>query len=228
MDAAELEAAFSPKTKVLVLNTPNNPTGKVFSRPELEMIAGLCRERGVAVISDEVYEWIVHDELSHVRIAGKVFSATGWRIGWAIAPAELLNGPRYVLQLSGYIVCTPIQEALARSFERETALLRQQSPECHFKSMQRKCQQKRNQLAAALKSVGLHPIVPEGGYFMLADIREIMAKLDLCSDSSEVKDVRFMKWLLQQHGLLAIPPSHFYSAQHRSIGENYIRFCFFK
>ncbi|KAF2361420.1 Aminotransferase class I/classII [Trinorchestia longiramus] len=243
LDIDELEKAFTTRTKALILNTPHNPTGKVFSRTELEDIAALCRKKNVVVFSDEVYEWIVHDDLEHVRFAslpgmwertvtlgsaGKTFSVTGWKIGWAIGPSNLLQGPKYVHQNYGYIICTPVQEALARSFERETRLLREGSSDCYFKELQTLCQKKRDQIACVLEKAGLHPIVPQGGYFILADVRDIMSKVEVGGDPTEPKDVRFVKWLVRNRKLQGIPPSAFFSDQHKSIGEDYVRFCFFK
>ncbi|KAF2346250.1 Aminotransferase class I/classII, partial [Trinorchestia longiramus] len=148
LDPAELSAAFSSKTKAIVVNTPNNPVGKVFSRAELEMIADLCKKHNVVAIMDEVYEWMTYTGEQHIRMAnlpgiwertvtigsaGKTFSVTGWKIGWTIGPKNLLAGPKVVHQHSVYTCTTPVQEAVALGFEEELA--RRDTPECYFKSL---------------------------------------------------------------------------------------------
>ena len=130
LDPAELRAAFGPKTKMIILNTPNNPLGKVFTRPELEMIADLCQRHNVLCLSDEVYEWMVFKPAEHIRIAGlpgmwertitigsagKTFSVTGWKLGWAYGPAPLMRNLQVVHQNTLYACSTPLQVSVGRA-----------------------------------------------------------------------------------------------------------------
>jgi len=241
LDPAELEAAFTPNTKAIIVNTPNNPLGKVYTREELEVIAALCRKHDVIAIMDEVYEWMTYDNNKHVRMAtlpgmwertitigsaGKTFSVTGWKIGWSIGPAALLAGPKVIHQHSVYTCSTPIQEAIAQGFEEE--IDRRDTPQCFFNELPRDLKVKRDLMVRILKDCGLSPIVPEGGYFILANVKDLMAKVDVGGDPSEPKDFRFVKWLSRQRKLQGIPPSAFFSSAHKAIGEDYIRFCFIK
>jgi len=241
LDPAELRAAFSPKTKAIVVNTPNNPLGKVYTRSELEEIAALCKEHDVVAIMDEVYEWMTYDGNTHVRMAtlpgmwertvtigsaGKTFSVTGWKVGWTIGPQALLAGPKVIHQHSVYTCSTPIQEAIAAGFELE--LSRRGTPQCYFTELPAELAVKRDRMVGLLETAGLAPIVPEGGYFIMADVSGLAARVDVGGDPKETKDFRFVKWLSRHRGLQGIPPSAFFAEQHKSIGEDYIRFCFIK
>lgn len=182
LDINELEGLFNTKTKMIILNTPHNPLGKVFRREELEKIAALCRKWNVLCLSDEVYEWIVFDEREHIRIctlpgmwertltigsAGKTFSVTGWKIGWVYGPANLMRPLQLIHQNCVYTCPTPLQEAIARSFEIE--IDRFNSPDCYFRSLARELTEKRDFMANFLREAGMTPIIPEGSYFMLAN-----------------------------------------------------------
>lgn len=243
----ELAAAFNERTKMFILNTPHNPLGKVFSRAELEQIAGLCRTHDTLVLSDEVYEWMVFEEegeaVKHVRIctlpdmwqrtitvgsAGKTFSVTGWKLGWAYGPAPLIRHLQVVHQNSLYTCSTPLQEALARAFEAEMGL--RGKPDCFLTSLAVELRAKRDKMAAALRAGGLSPVLPQGGYFMLADWSQLPRdRIDLTRYvPDKPDDHRFVYWLVQEHGLQGIPPSSFYSDQNKRLADNYIRFCFIK
>ncbi|KAK7067172.1 Kynurenine--oxoglutarate transaminase 3 [Halocaridina rubra] len=241
LDPKELANAFSDKTKAIIVNTPNNPLGKVFKVEELMMIADLCKKHNVIAIMDEVYEWMTYTGYKHVRMAtlpdmwertitigsaGKTFSVTGWKTGWAYGPAELLKGPQVIHQHSVYTCTTPVQEAVAQGFEIE--LERFGTPDCYFLSLPAELEVKRDNVVRILNEAGLNPIVPEGGYFILADTRSITSKIDIGGDPKERKDFRFVKWLSRNRKLQGIPPSAFYSPDHGHIGEDYIRFCFIK
>lgn len=241
LDPDELAAAFNSKTKAIVVNTPNNPLGKVYKREELMMIADLCKKHNSVAIMDEVYEWMTYTGQEHVRMAtlpgmwertitigsaGKTFSVTGWKTGWAYGPAYLLKGPQVIHQHSVYTCTTPVQEAVAQGFEEE--LKRYGTPECYFNSLPAELEVKRDTIVKILSEAGLNPIVPEGGYFIMADVRDIASKVDIGGDPNERKDFRFVKWLSRNRKLQGIPPSAFFSPEHGDIGENYIRFCFIK
>ncbi|XP_060645763.1 kynurenine aminotransferase isoform X1 [Drosophila nasuta] len=241
LDEDELAKLFNEKTKMIILNTPHNPTGKVFHRKELEVIADLCRKWNVLCVSDEVYEWLVFDGVEHVRIntlpgmwertitigsAGKTFSVTGWKTGWAYGPHELIRNLQMVHQNSVYTCPTPLQEGVARSFELE--LERLDKPECYFHSLPRELQPKRDFMAKFLNEAGLRPTIPEGGYFMLADWTPLASKLNLDSETDKYKDYKFTKWMTKNMGLQGIPPSAFYSEPNKHLGEDFVRYCFIK
>lgn len=240
LDPEELASKFTKHTKAIVLNTPNNPLGKVYKREELQVIADLCVKHGALCISDEVYEWLVYDGAEHVKIAtlpgmwehtitigsaGKTFSATGWKVGWAMGPDHLLKHAKTVHQNCVYHCATAAQEAVAHGFQRELDCFGK--PESYFLQFPRQLQQKRSRLAQSLLAVGMQPIMPEGGYFLIADISTL--KADLQDDANqEPYDYRFVKWMIKNKGLATIPVSAFYSAEHKKDFENYVRFCFVK
>ncbi|KAL1450893.1 hypothetical protein WDU94_003204 [Cyamophila willieti] len=245
LDPQELESKFSSKTKLIILNTPHNPLGKVFDRSELELIANLCKKYNVICISDEVYEWQVYKPKEHIRIctlpdmfertitigsAGKTFSMTGWKLGWAYGPAALMRNLQIVHQNCIYTSNTPTQEAVARSFETEinkmTSAGSQQ--ECYFYSISDELRPKREILAEALTKAGMIPVIPDGGYFMLADWTQLKPLLKLDSESDKYQDFKFAKWMTKNVKLQGIPPSAFYSDENKNLGENLIRYCFFK
>jgi len=241
LDADALEDIFNDKTKAIIINNPNNPLGKVFSRSELEQICALCKKHDVLIISDDVYEHITYDETPLVRVAslpgmwertitigsaGKSFSVTGWKLGWAYGPTKLIKNCQVVHQHCVHQIPTPIQEAVGRAFEIE--LERFGSPESYFVALGRKLKQKRDLLAAGLQQYGLKPIIPEGGYFLLVDWSSLENKVDFSSENDTEKDYRFVKWLSKTRGLQVIPPSTFYSKEHKNIGERFVRFCFIK
>ncbi|MFN7210713.1 MAG: aminotransferase class I/II-fold pyridoxal phosphate-dependent enzyme, partial [Aggregatilineales bacterium] len=205
-DPDELAAAFTPRTKAIIINTPHNPTGKCYSRRELEIIAELCLRHDVLAITDEVYEHITYDGAQHVRLAtlagmaertltisslGKTFSATGWKVGWAIGAPELVESVNRAHQFITYSVATPLQAAAA------TAL---QLPDSYFEALRADYQRKRDWLLAMLQSAGFQPLAPQGGYFIMADWRD--AAPDHIRD-----DVQFAEWLISEVGVACIPPS---------------------
>ncbi len=232
LDLDELARAFSPRTRLLVLNTPHNPVGKVFTREELQAIGELAQQHDVWVLSDEVYEWMVYPDASHVRIgalpgmwertvtlgsAGKTFSVTGWKIGWAIAPPHLAHAILMAHQWIPFCVATPLQEAVAVAFEQAEAL-------GYFRELVAMYQAKRDKLVHALERAGLTPTVPDGSYFVLADT----GHLDVPVPQGERRDVAVCRWLTTQVGVAAIPPSAFYSPAHRHLVANLARFTFCK
>ncbi|XP_063000555.1 kynurenine--oxoglutarate transaminase 1 isoform X2 [Elgaria multicarinata webbii] len=241
LDLAELEAKFTQRTKAIVLNSPNNPLGKVFSKVEMEAIAAVCVKHDVVCFSDEVYEWLVYDGNEHVRIgslpgmwdrtvtigsAGKSFSATGWKVGWALGPDHLLKHLRTVHQNSVYHCGTAPQEAVARVLEKEFE--RFGTPQSYFFQLPQQLQRKRDFLIQSLEAVGMKPIVPEGSYFLTADLSTFKVELPGLPDSEEPYDSRFAKWMIKNKGLAAIPVSAFYSPPQKKNFDHFIRFCFAK
>ncbi|XP_059213493.1 kynurenine--oxoglutarate transaminase 1-like isoform X2 [Centropristis striata] len=241
LSADELASKFTPRTKAVVINTPNNPLGKVYKTEELQMIADLCIKHDVLCISDEVYEWLTYDGNKHVKIAslpgmwertvtigsaGKTFSATGWKVGFVISSGNLIKHMKTIHQNCVYHCATAAQEAVARGFEREYEVFG--TPESYFQQLPAMLHQKRKKLAACLESVGLQPIMPEGGYFMITDISSVKVDFNDQSTDDEPRDFRFVKWLTKEKGLATIPVSAFYSPEHSKEFDKYIRFCFVK
>lgn len=236
-----MRSLFGPKTKALILNTPHNPLGKVFSQSELEFIAKLCKQWDVLCIADEVYEWMVYKPNKHIRIctlpgmwertitigsAGKTFSVTGWKIGWAYGPESLMHNLQIVHQNCVYTCATPIQEAIALGFEHE--LPRLASPDCYFNSISEELVSKRDKMVDFLSDIGMTPTVPQGGYFMLADWKALASKCDFSKEPDKWMDYKFTKWMTKNIKLQGIPPSAFYSEENKPLAENYVRYCFFK
>jgi len=241
LDPEELKQVFNSNTKAIIFNNPNNPLGKVFNASEIKEICDLCQQHDVLMISDDVYEHMVYDDHKMIRVAelpgmwdrtitigsaGKTFSVTGWKLGWAYGPEHLVKNCQVVHQNCVYACPTPIQEAVARAFELE--MTRLDSPECYFRSISVDLASKRDFIGRVLRDVGMKPVIPEGGYFMMANWKDLAHKIDLSSESDEQRDYRFVKWLSKNRKLQGIPPSAFFSQPHKYIGEDYIRFCFIK
>jgi len=202
-DPDELRAAFNPKTRAIMLNTPQNPTGRVFTMEELTLIADLCKEFDVTVISDEVYEHLLFDDAKHIPIAtlpdmlertvtigsaGKTFGMTGWKIGWAYGPPELIAGVGQAHQYVAFAANHPAQVAVAHAFTL---------PESYFDEYRAMYTAKRDLMMQALEGAGLKATQPKGTYFVMADF----------SDMFDGDDVEFTKYLITEIGVAAIPPS---------------------
>ena len=221
VDPDELRAAFSGATRAVLLNTPHNPTGRVFSRPELQMIADLCCEHDAIAISDEVYEHLVFDG-EHIAIAsldgmrertvtlsslGKTFSLTGWKIGWAIASPSLTAGVRASHQFLTFATSTPLQHGAV-------AALR--GPASYFEGLVADYRERRDLLVAGLDEIGFEVYDPAGTYFVLADHTRF----------GFADDVAFCRHLIESVGVAAIPPSAFYHDP--TDGRALVRFAFCK
>ncbi|KAH7971043.1 hypothetical protein HPB49_018365 [Dermacentor silvarum] len=186
LDTEELTSKFNSKTRMIVVNTPHNPTGKVFSREELEVIAHLCRKHDVICLMDEVYEWIIYEGAKHIRMntlpgmwqrtitvgsAGKAFSITGWKIGWAYGPQRLLRGLQLVHQNCVCGLSTLLQEAIAVGLEK--AMEPGSEPSRYWSDLSRDLQSKRDFLCASLRAAGMAPTVPQGGYFLVGNFSSL-------------------------------------------------------
>ncbi|MBS1537175.1 MAG: aminotransferase class I/II-fold pyridoxal phosphate-dependent enzyme, partial [Bacteroidetes bacterium] len=217
----ELSAAFSPKTKAIIINTPHNPAGTVFTHQELIMIAELCQEYDVLAITDEVYEHIIFSEAQHRRIAsipgmehrtltissaGKTFSFTGWKVGWAIGAAELQTALRRVHQFTVFATATPFQYASADGLRLGDE---------YYQELSRDYQARRDYLLDVLTRVGLQPTKPEGAYFIMANIEHFGKNTD-----------EFCRWLIKEIGVAAIPPKTLYL--HATDAAPFVRFTFCK
>jgi aminotransferase len=220
IDFDQLRAAFTPKTKAVVLCTPSNPSGKMFTRAELEVIGAMCREHGAWVFTDEIYEYIVHDGRKHVSMASidefrdititvsgfsKTFSITGWRIGYVVADA-LVAGPIGLMN-DLFAICapTPLQWGVARALE---------IGDDYYVNLAADYTKKRDMLTAALTESGFKPYPPQGAYYMLAEIPEGIA------DSAECA-----RLLLDQARVAAVPGTAFFESE---TGKRMLRWCFAK
>jgi N-succinyldiaminopimelate aminotransferase len=219
-DPRELRAAFSRRTKALILNTPHNPTGTVFPRSDLALIAELCQEFDALAITDEVYEHVVFEGAQHVRLAtlpgmwdrtltlggaGKTFSCTGWRIGWAIGPARLQEALCRLRQFTVFAAATPFQFAVAAGLR---------CPGSYFHQLAADYQARRDFLLEALAACGLKPTKPAGGFFILTDI----------SSFRHADGRKFCSFLAKKIGVVGVPTDTFYLHQH--YGERIVRFTF--
>ena len=223
-DADELRSAFSKKTRALILNTPQNPSGRVFTLQELNMIAELCIEYDVTVIADEVYEHLIFAPARHIPIAtlpgmfertvtvssaGKLFSMTGWKIGWVYGSPDLVQGVLGAHQFVTFAVHHPSQEAIAYALNL---------PDSYYETFQAMYEKKRQLILTALDGSGLKSYVPEGTYFVMANY----------SDVFDGTPLEFTRYLTKDIGVACIPPESFYSQEHAHIGHGYVRFAFCK
>lgn len=222
VDEATLTSLFNDKTRLIIVNSPHNPTGKLFTSTELSLIANLCQKYDVIALTDEVYEHIVFDNQTHLPLAalpgmaertvmisslGKTFSVTGWKVGWAIAQPELTRAIFRAHQFMTFCGAAPLQAAAVTAVS---------SPPQFYETLTQLYTQKRNFLVDALRSAGLEPIVPGGTYFVMVDI----SGLDFAND------VAFCRFLTTEIGVAAIPPSAFY--QNPADGAGLARFAFCK
>jgi N-succinyldiaminopimelate aminotransferase len=223
-DPDELRAAFHKNTRALILNTPQNPSGRVFTRQELTLIAELCIEHDVTVISDEVYEHLLFAGAQHIPIAtlpgmfertvtisssGKSFNATGWKIGWVYGHPDLVEGVARAHQFVTFAVHHPTQEAVAYALNL---------PSTYFEEFQEMYEAKLKLMMSALDSGGFKYCVPEGTYFIMADYSAIF----------DGTPVEFTRHLIKDIGVACIPPESFCSQEHAHIGSGYVRFSFCK
>jgi N-succinyldiaminopimelate aminotransferase len=222
IDPDALAAAFSPRTRLVLLNSPHNPTGKVFTREELELVASHCRERDVLAVTDEVYEHLVYDDREHVPLstlpemaertltissAGKTFSLTGWKIGWATGPRALVSATQTAKQFLTFVSGAPFQPAIAHALGL---------PDAYFESFRANLEAKRDRLCAGLEAAGLEVFRPAGTYFVTADIRPL----------GEHDGHAFCLALPERAGVVAVPNVVFYDDE--EAGRPLIRFAFCK
>jgi len=221
-DPYELAAAFNDNTKAIIINTPNNPTGKVFSREELQTIADLCHKWNAIAITDEIYEHILFNDKKHIAIAtldgmcdrtitinglSKTYSVTGWRVGYTIAPAEITQAIRKVHDFLTVGAAAPLQEAGARALRM---------PRSYYEHLQSDYTVRRNRLLRVLKDAGFHCFDPDGAYYVMTDISEFGYK----------DDVEFAKFLVKDIGVAVVPGSSFYHEP--ELGRHQVRFTFCK
>jgi aminotransferase len=223
-DPERLKRAVTPRTKAIIFNSPNNPSGKVFSRTDLQAIADLCIEHDLLAITDEIYEHIVYDGLGHTPIAtlpgmaertitisgiSKSYSVTGWRIGWAVASPEISVGIRRAHDFITVGAPAPLQEAAV------TALT---LPDAYYVELREKYEARRDLLLPYVEQAGFVAWKPRGAYYILTDAAHFIKALRLEDDTA------FAMWLIKEVGVATVPGSSFYA--HPELGRTKIRFCF--
>ncbi len=223
-DEGELRAAFGPRTRLVLLNSPHNPTGKVFTTAELGLIAALCREHDAFAVTDEVYEHLVFTDAAEPHLplaslpgmrertlrissAGKTFSCTGWKIGWATGPAALVSAVQRIKQFLTFVNAGPLQPAVAVAL----AL-----PDDYFTTFRAQLQSRRDRLVTGLTEAGFAVLPSEGTYFVTADITPL----------GGADGIDFCRALPERCGVVAVPTQVFYD--HREAGRHLIRFAFCK
>jgi len=245
-DRDELRAAFNEKTKAIIICNPNNPTGKVFTRDEMEFIAGLCKEFDTLCFTDEIYEHIIYDgevpgpsshvpsvktrpttndeprTTNHICMAtldgmrertvvvnslSKTYSVTGWRVGYCIAPPDITHAIRKVHDFLTVGAANPLQHAGAYALSL---------PPSYYDELQREYQRKRDFIVPALREAGFKCDMPDGAYYVMADI----------SDFGFTDDIEFTNHMIREIGVAVVPGSSFY--ENRSLGSQMVRFCFCK
>jgi aminotransferase len=225
-DEKELARAFGPKTAAVVITTPHNPTGKVFSREELTVISKLCQKWGAKVFSDEIYEHIVYegrhvspasvpgleDRTVTINSASKTYGVTGWRVGWAIAPAPLSESMRKVHDFLTVCAATPLQVAVQGAL----AL-----PASYYRGMAAEYRARRDYILKGLKDTGFKPFKPRGAYYVMADASAHLGK------GGPKNDTELARLLVEEIGVAAVPGSSFYRAG-KAGRTDLLRFCFCK
>ncbi len=221
-DRAQLAAAFGPATKAIILNTPNNPTGKVFSREEMEFIRDLCVRWNAFAITDEIYEHILYDGARHISLAtldamrertitingmSKTYSVTGWRVGWCIAPPEVTGAIRKVHDFLTVGAAAPLQQAGAVALRL---------PDSYYAQLAADYSVRRDRTLAMLEAAGFRCFKPGGAYYIMTDI----------SAFGFADDIAFTRHLIEKIGVAPVPGSSFYS--HPADGSQQVRFCFCK
>jgi aminotransferase len=219
-DEKELTQAFNNKTKAIIINTPNNPTGKVFSMEELQFITDLCLKWGVVAVTDEIYEHILYDGAKHFSIASlpgmrdqtitinsisKTYSLTGWRVGWAIASAPLTASIRKVHDFLTVGAPHPLQEAAANALRIDRT---------YYQTLAKEYEERRDFLSQVLDEAGFRIYRPLGAYYIMTDVGHF----------GFTDDMAFAFYLVEKFGVATVPGSSFYS--HASLGATKVRFCF--
>lgn len=225
-DESELRAAFNSKTKAIIICNPNNPTGKVFTRDEMEFIAGLCQEFDALCFTDEIYEHILYPregaEIAHISMAqidgmrdrtvivnsmSKTYSVTGWRVGYCIASPEVTSAIRKVHDFLTVGAAAPLQAAGAYALSL---------PPAYYEQLQKDYEARRDLILPELQSAGFGTFSPDGAYYIMTDISEFGFK----------NDVEFTRHLIREVGVACVPGSSFYSDP--ALGSQQVRFCFCK
>jgi aspartate/methionine/tyrosine aminotransferase len=221
-DEEELKAAFTSRTKAIIVNTPNNPSGKVLNKDDLKLVADLCADFDAIAITDEIYEHIIYDGRKHVSMASldgmsdrtvtisglsKTYSVTGWRVGYAIAVKEITNAIRKVHDYTTVCAPTPFQKAGIEALNL---------PQSYYSGLAKEYQRRRDFIVKSLQRLGFRAVSPEGAYYVLADFSSI----------SHADDTTFARNLTKNAKVAAVPGSSFYA--HKDMGRSKVRFSFAK
>jgi aspartate/methionine/tyrosine aminotransferase len=228
-DERELAAAFSPRTKAIILNTPNNPTGKVFTRAELEFIRDLCLRFNAYCITDEIYEHILYDGTEHLSMANidgmrnhtivingmsKTYSVTGWRVGWVLAPPEPTQAIRKVHDFLTVGAPAPLQQAGALALNQ---------PQPYYDNLAATYTKKRARLLKILEASGFTVYKPRGAYYIMTDISRF--EFDEAKYPAASRDVSFAKYLVEKIGVACVPGSSFYNDAQDGAAQVRFTFC---
>ena len=223
LDPDELRAAFSKKTRAILINTPHNPTGRVFSEEELTLIADLCKEYDAIAITDEVYEHLTYDSAKHIPIAtlpdmfertvtissgAKTFSATGWKCGWVMGDPNLITGVWRMHQNVTFAINHPAQYGIAHGLTLGAP---------YYQELKEMYTRKRQILLDGLKNSGIKvDYAPNGAFYVMGDY----------SDVYDGDEQEFARWLIREHGVTSIPPTSFFSKEHQYLARNQARFSY--
>jgi len=238
IDLAVLENTINSNTRMIVLNTPHNPVGKIFSKSELEAIGSLCVKHNILIISDEVYDKLYYapftriatlsPEIANLTLtvgsAGKSFYATGWRVGWLLGPEHLIQHVSAAHTRICYNSVSPLQEAAAVGFENA-------DKEGFWELSKKEMQSKMSRFCAIFEELGLPYSQPEGGYFVLANLRKVKLPEGYefpAQFRDRPRDFKMTCFLIKELGVAAIPPTEFYTAENAHLGEDWLRFAFCK
>ena len=235
LSSSALSSAITPKTRMLVLNTPHNPIGKIFSRSELELIASLCVKNNILLLSDEVYDRLpyvpftrpaqlsqdIYNLTLTVGSAGKNFYCTGWRVGWLTGPEHLIKWVSAAHTRICYSSVSPLQEAAAIGFEKADA-------ENFWEESKTEMQGKMRRFCSVFDELGIPYSEPEGGYFVLANFGRL--KLPEGYEFPEQvkdrpRDFKLAWWLIMEVGVAAIPPTEFYCDERKDVVQDWLRFA---
>ena len=222
IDEEKVKESLSSKTKVIVINSPHNPTGKVFSKKELDFIADICQEHNLIAITDEIYEYILYDNVKHISLGSikdmhertitisgfsKTFSITGWRLGYAAAEKELMSGVRKVHDYLTVCAPSPLQYSVLESFNLK---------EEYFNELKERYKRNRDFLTKELSKLGFQTYIPSGAYYVFADI-----------SSFDKTDTEFADFLVKNEGVATVPGTSFYEQNKtKNAGKRHIRFSF--
>jgi kynurenine aminotransferase len=235
LDLRELEAAITRKTKMLVINTPHNPIGKIFSKDELTAIGNLCVKGNMIILSDEVYDTLYYTPFTRIATlspdfarltltvgsAGKSFYVTGWRVGWLLGPAYLIHYVAAAHTRICYTTVSPLQEAIAVGFEK--------APENKFWERSRQeLKGKMDRFNAVWDELGLPFTDPEGGYFVLVNMKKVVIPEGYEFPehvATRPRDFKLCWFLIQEIGVAAIPPTEFCTSENENLVEDYLRFA---